>query len=140
MTQCTISGSFTNIMKNVKDLLGHEEWDITIYPNKRVLTVYTPRPVITLEDLSFYQPLVMYFQEVKIAVRPNINKFCNKYKPKKIDSVTGECCICYDTLIDQNVIELNCHHVYHENCIKDWVKCDKENSLECPYCRQEITL
>ena len=52
-----------------------------------------------------------------------------------------ECCICfsseYGNIISENnynPIKLKCNHVYHDNCIKSWLK----NAGTCPMCRHNI--
>ncbi len=44
-----------------------------------------------------------------------------------------ECCICYEGLkIEQNIVRLNCRHIYHKTCIEEWFK----EKRVCPYyCR-----
>ena len=43
---------------------------------------------------------------------------------------TDVCNICIDKL-DTNVVRLRCKHLYHENCLKLWMK----RSNTCPTCR-----
>ena len=49
---------------------------------------------------------------------------------------TEKCNICLDGLVtDQEVIKLPCDHVYHSECILEWL--DKYN-YKCPCCRNEV--
>jgi len=138
MALVTIHGTYTTIMKNVRDLLGHENWEISITQEKKILTVYTTKTTLTTDDIDVLRPLVAYFQEIKVKSISNIQRFTNKYKCST--GIYGECPICYEPLKDNDVIELACNHTYHASCIKDWVKCDKETSLLCPYCTHNIEL
>ena len=52
-----------------------------------------------------------------------------------------ECCICfsseYENIVSENnylPVKLKCEHVYHDNCIKTWLK----TSGTCPMCRYNI--
>jgi hypothetical protein len=50
-------------------------------------------------------------------------------------SIDNNCSICFELFNNNdNVIILNCNHVYHNNCINEWVK----YKSECPICRKEI--
>ena len=58
------------------------------------------------------------------------------YKIKSEDSLLlDECSICLETYIkNDKVINLNCDHTYHKDCIKLWLS--KNNT--CPQCREII--
>lgn len=46
-----------------------------------------------------------------------------------------ECVICLDDLVlGEPATRIPCGHLFHENCIKDWLK----KSNECPVCRYEL--
>jgi len=46
-----------------------------------------------------------------------------------------ECSICLDELVaGQPALRIPCGHLYHEDCVKDWLK----KSNECPVCRFEL--
>ena len=46
---------------------------------------------------------------------------------------TDECSICLETFKeDENLIQLNCNHIFHLHCIDDWLQI-QEN---CPVCRR----
>uniref|UniRef100_A0A7S1WIB1 RING-type E3 ubiquitin transferase n=1 Tax=Alexandrium catenella TaxID=2925 RepID=A0A7S1WIB1_ALECA len=48
---------------------------------------------------------------------------------------SAECSICLDELvIGQPALRIPCGHLYHEDCVKDWLK----KSNECPVCRFEL--
>ena len=45
------------------------------------------------------------------------------------------CSICLDEK-NESVVKLNCGHLYHKDCVKDWLR----RELSCPVCRSNITL
>lgn len=48
---------------------------------------------------------------------------------------SNECSICLDELqIGQPALRIPCGHLYHEECVKDWLR----KSNECPVCRYEL--
>jgi len=48
---------------------------------------------------------------------------------------SNECSICIDELeVGQEAMRIPCGHLYHEECVKDWLK----KSNECPVCRYEL--
>lgn len=51
------------------------------------------------------------------------------------DKIGEECSICQDEYADQEtLLELKCHHIYHEECLLNWLK---TNGV-CPICRAEV--
>jgi len=45
------------------------------------------------------------------------------------------CPVCLDKYNeDEELVELDCHHYYHEKCIKDWLI----NNRSCPMCREDV--
>ena len=60
----------------------------------------------------------------------------NKFRfPKSqiYDELDRDCPICLETIVKGHiVVQLDCNHIYHCNCINCW----KQNS--CPYCRETI--
>ena len=53
-------------------------------------------------------------------------------KKKKIEKI--ECSICLEDVEVYRRKRLNCNHVFHYNCIKEWCK----NNNTCPNCRENI--
>ena len=59
------------------------------------------------------------------------NKDFNRYI-KQIDSIEGDCCICYNEYkTDEKIGELQCKHTFHNMCIKTWFS----KTGTCPICR-----
>lgn len=58
-------------------------------------------------------------------------------QPGKAGELIGEeCSICQDEYAEKEVlVELSCHHIYHEECLLSWVK---TNGV-CPICRTPVT-
>jgi hypothetical protein len=47
--------------------------------------------------------------------------------------INKECAICYNDLIN-NLITLPCNHTFHNECVNNWTKVNKN----CPYCRYNL--
>ena len=55
-----------------------------------------------------------------------------KYKCDEENNGNEQCSICLDEFIEnETLIHLDCHHYYHEKCLKGWLK----NNRNCPMCR-----
>jgi len=64
--------------------------------------------------------------------KDHINKL-NKYILTK--NLNKDCNICLDNIIiNQEVIELNCNHIFHSNCILEYLK---KYNYKCPICKTE---
>ena len=65
---------------------------------------------------------------------------CGK-KKRKVNSIIeleidddNFCSICYeDYLSDKVILQLNCEHIFHMECLNEWWK--RINEKKCPYCK-----
>lgn len=65
----------------------------------------------------------------------NLSKYVNKVEDLNI--IKDNCCICYSDYInneEDNPVILKCSHIFHDNCIKEWL----QKSGTCPICRSNI--
>jgi hypothetical protein len=46
------------------------------------------------------------------------------------------CSICLDDESKNKMVETQCHHFFHKECLDVWLKAKSS----CPFCRQEIKL
>ena len=59
---------------------------------------------------------------------------------KEENPINDVCCIClsdiYKKIENKKILQLECSHVFHEECIKEWVKKMHERNLiyTCPLC------
>ena len=52
-----------------------------------------------------------------------------------IEETNKNCCVCLeDQLVGTTAIKLPCGHIYHPNCLREWL----EKSCTCPVCRFEL--
>jgi hypothetical protein len=54
-----------------------------------------------------------------------------------------QCGICFDSVEPKQIdstTELDCRHLYHDKCLKEWCNTciDNDNKPNCPLCRKEI--
>ncbi|KAL4474226.1 hypothetical protein ABPG72_001765 [Tetrahymena utriculariae] len=75
------------------------------------------------EDLKKYMPAVLYkeikFQLLKVSKQQDV----------------GNCVVCLcDFEDDENVRSTYCKHVFHSECLTDWMK----KNESCPYCRTPL--
>ncbi|XWS22174.1 hypothetical protein CRYUN_Cryun29cG0012100 [Craigia yunnanensis] len=59
----------------------------------------------------------------------------------KVDDATGSCSICIQSFSESDsesgaARRVSCGHVYHENCITNWLLSGRSSS--CPMCRHDI--
>ena len=90
--------------------------------NNEIVCVY----LFCLYDDVVYDLIYLYNKSGSI----NIEKELNKLSLIKIRD--EECCICRDRI--EEGIKLNCNHVFHKTCIKEWFKVNKT----CPLCRAKF--
>eukprot|EP01136_Pigoraptor_vietnamica_P030533 Opistho-1_new@89923 len=58
-----------------------------------------------------------------------------KYAAKSVPKRQRECLICCDDYIEGDLLHaLPCFHVYHKDCVEDWLS----RSFVCPICMREI--
>ena len=111
----------------------------------------------TLKELlySIKNLYELIYEEEEETATPqiyNLKKFCTSCGNKDLSKYLvdldinkkeelDECCICfsseYENIVSENnykTIKLKCKHVYHDNCIKTWLK----TSGTCPMCRHNI--
>ena len=54
----------------------------------------------------------------------------------RLDSEKRKCVICMEEYIQgDNAIYLPCFHLYHEDCIREWL----QNHDTCPVCKLKLT-
>lgn len=73
----------------------------------------------------------------------NVDKKTKKFKDldKQAQSENERCIICFDDFKpDDDVTILSCSgkHIFHPECLKEWIKSDSNQSLSCPLCKQAI--
>ena len=77
------------------------------------------------------------YEDVKVIL--NEEQFANQKHSifKELNNnTTNECLICIQEFDeDDEVTKITCNHVFHKNCIKNWV-CKESN--KCPICRLEV--
>lgn len=106
---------------------------VDLYLNN-LLNVPSYRDVDILEqkmlDLALSESLNYYKTQEK---KPNMK--INIKTSKYIGENNESCTICSDDIENnQDIIELKCKHIFHPNCIEEWVM----YKPECPVCRGEV--
>ena len=146
---------------NTKVILDNSFIVSVYFPLSNVFEVIISTPNendgFTLKELLYsirnlYELIYEGEEETATPQIYNLKKFCvscgNKDLSKYIVDIDinnkqelDECCICfsseYENIISENnyaPIKLKCNHVYHDNCIKKWIK----TSGTCPICRNNI--
>ena len=77
------------------------------------------------------------YEDIKIVLNEDqFNKLDTFYYKDKCCECSDECLICIENFEnDSELLKLNCNHVFHKKCIKNWI-CNENN--KCPICRIEI--
>ena len=64
----------------------------------------------------------------------DLSKSLSSYTPEKNEINNSYCTICLVSLenyLDIPISKLKCNHIFHQKCIKEWYK----NNKNCPICR-----
>jgi hypothetical protein len=77
-------------------------------------------------------------EDVKLVVNPDVLEKIPKSKyvelEDKIKSMNIACTVCQDDFNNEDIVRiLPCEHIYHPDCIDDWLK---GHSYKCPCCRK----
>ena len=82
-------------------------------------------------------------EDVKVTLtHDQFNKlFCEKISEYNIEKYKSDCNICMDEYkVDDVIVKLGCNHIFHKDCIYNWL-CNER--ITCPVCRKdtrEITM
>lgn len=73
-----------------------------------------------------------------LSSRRNTSLISRKYRDCSANrQFSTECSICIDKFSkSSDVIQLECNHIFHEECIKQWLKTSKT----CPVCRKRVNI
>ena len=86
--------------------------------------------VLTLVKLCYLQPSQTHFI-LPPPVTPSRVVILEVAEAKLPGDDPECCCICMDA-IETNRVELRCTHVFHFNCLREWLRV----KLLCPLCKQ----
>lgn len=90
--------------------------------------------VVNTTFLDFTYTELNELNDVKVTLtKEQFDKF-EKKKVSESNKLTN-CSICMDNYeLDEIIVTLKCNHVYHENCIENWL-CNQK--VTCPICRKD---
>ena len=124
-----------------------------VYERKYKTGVDNLIPIIILGILIVI-PLILFISSILkclmriLCFRPNSKKSkleCDKYikkynetNSKNLICEYQECSICLSDVFvyDSNILIINCGHMFHKDCIKEWINTNKS----CPICREDVIL
>ena len=79
-------------------------------------------------DYSIHKFTTMEFEHPGIVCRGRM-----------INPTREECSICYEDVPENTYIaRMDCGHIFHEQCLLQWIKSGRAMSNNCPKCRREI--
>lgn len=76
------------------------------------------------------------FSLKKVCSSCGIKNLEDYIEKTSIEKIEGECSICYEDSKDKESVKLGCNHIFHKQCIEQWV----EKAGTCPLCRYNIFL
>lgn len=80
---------------------------------------------------------------------PFVQRAVNALNQKQFGALSSKakesdkCIICFTEFVESDeVSELKCdeRHIFHTDCIKQWMQSDAENNLKCPICKREVNV
>ena len=89
--------------------------------------------------ISYYENANIIENRNKNRNRIKIKSDFEVYKYNSTLSTFNECSICIEHFADkEDVIKLECGHIFHKDCILEWFNKKKYTNLECPNCNFKI--
>lgn len=91
--------------------------------------------IITIKNKCILLKQRKKIKKPKVILKEKINKL----KVGEKDKTKITCAICMEEN-NKNILELNCNHRFHVNCIKTWIEREIEENRNpsCPFCRSNI--
>jgi len=127
-----------NFMNRINNFIQYNNYNNNYNNNQEYNDIPVPRlnPNLLIQAINIILPPQnpAMLEPVKVA----LDDECLKELSERVleEKIEGMCMICFDEFdIDQNVLELPCHHLYHKDCIVPYFK---EHSNKCPSCRCEV--
>lgn len=109
------------------------QWFLPILQNeiKRIVTQ-------SLRLAILRRAIAPQMEDVKLVVKEEVLEKIPTMKylklEQKIKSMNSKCTVCQDDFNEQDDVRvLPCEHIYHLDCIDDWLKI---HSYKCPCCRK----
>ena len=68
--------------------------------------------------------------------RPPSQKRRNYKRKLNMTARVSKCTICYEDGINVKIIP--CSHLFHRDCIENWIRSNTPNRMKCPICRNNI--
>jgi len=100
-------------------------------------------PGIIISILMILSVVDMCLQKCNVncknrSLKSRLNKLLPTYKfSPSAENQDNECAICYEEFNEKSVIrKLNCPHMFHKNCIDQWIDRKK---FTCPLCNKKLT-
>ena len=68
----------------------------------------------------------------------DIDNNININKKEEIEEI-DECHICLE-LLEGELVEISCSHIFHYDCIKNWINKNKKNNKVCCICENDTEI
>ena len=103
----------------------------------------SPLPLFILSVCSVYG-LCYLFHKIK-SLSKNNNSLRENINIDSLNTLVvceelpeNNCSICLEEFKNQDILKkLNCNHIFHKDCLEPWIN---NNNLNCPLCRQAVTV
>lgn len=98
-------------------------------------TLITNEEEQVIEESLQAEPRLNPTSEKAIALLEKVKLKVNNDKTDNNDETSERCCICLVNFEqDEDVSKMPCHHVYHRDCIIQWLRINHV----CPLCRFQM--
>jgi len=113
---------------------------ITNFSNE--FTVFDNNSSITYNRIMMNIANELYSELINVPNQENVICTLDEEEKNKLNKVILEnnldkcCSVCMDDLVkDNEVIILPCEHIFHTNCIEEWLS---KYNYNCPVCKKEV--
>ncbi len=112
-----------NVFYTVFILKNETSFSIGFYILSYLTLVFASTKIIIKSD-----------EETKTSVYPKNNTLTEEYLKESNDN----CSICLESLSKSKVYKTPCNHIFHSECMKNYVNSNNFTTVNCPNCRDVI--